>query len=174
MSEPSIAHKFGMNKFGQSAHPDGLVPWMEERPPETSGYSRTGRLRACSYCGSMHPSDVASAIKAGAKGEWADQKYGWPHKAYFDGIPNPHAGLLEVRASANYKPEDRNDWIQCGDHWHEPPRPADPTTTGKFYSVHLMDATPEERDIIETALGLHFDFNEDGTVVWKRKITTES
>jgi hypothetical protein len=118
----------------------------------------------------MHPTDVASAIKSGAKGEWADKKYGWPHKAYFDGVPNPHAGLLELRGSANYKPEGEHykDWVQDGEYWIEPPRPAGATTNGKFYSVHLMDATPEERDIIEAHLGLHFDFKDDGEVKWKQ------
>lgn len=165
----SIAHKLGMNNLGTSMHPDGLVPWREATPPETSGYSRAGRLRSCGYCGSMHPVDVANAIRSGAKGSWADKKYGWPHKAYFDGVPNPHAGLMEVRASASFMPDGCTDWIQCGDHWHEHPRPASATTNGKFYSVHLMDATPEDRDVIETHLGLHFDFKDDGGVTWKPK-----
>lgn len=168
MSTPSIAHKLGMNSIGKKHWPDGLVSWREASPPETEGYSRCGHLRACGYCGSMHPSDVANAIQNGAKGEWSDWKYGWPHKAYFDGIPNPHAGLMEVRASANHKPDYYPDWIQCGDHWHEPPRPASEKTNGKFYSVHLMDATPEERQIIETHLGLSFYFSDDGSVSWKR------
>jgi hypothetical protein len=117
----------------------------------------------------MHPTDVADAIKAGAKGEFADRKYGWPYKAYFDGVPNPHAGLPEVRGSANYKPEGRDDWIRCGDYWHEPPSPAPALTHGKFYSVHLMDASPEERELIENHLGLHFEFTNDGKVSWKPK-----
>lgn len=112
----------------------------------------------------MHPADVASAIRAGAQGEWADRKYGWPHKAYFSGVPNPHAGLLEVRASANYK---RDGWIQCGDYWHEPPTPAPALTNWKFYSVHLMDASPEDRELIESHLGLRFQFSDDGNVSWK-------
>lgn len=167
MSKPSVAHKIGMNSIGQKHWPDGLVEWCEATPPEETGYSRSGRLRSCGYCGSMHPTDVANAIREGATGSWADRKYGWPHKAYFDGVPNPHAGLMEVRASANFKPE-YPDWIQCGDHWHEPPRPASAKTNGKFYSVHLQDATPEERQIIETHLGLHFEFHDDGSVSWKR------
>lgn len=171
--KPSIAHKVGMNRFGQESHPDGLVPWRDATPPEIEGRSRTGRLRSCAYCGSMHPTDVAAAIKAGAEGSWADKKYGWPHKAYFEKVPNPHAGLLEVRGSANYRPEGDHyaDWVSCiedgKEYWHEPPRPAGPTTNGKFYSVHLMDATPEERDLIESHLGLNFDFKADGTVTWK-------
>lgn len=165
MNEPSIAHKTGMNHIGQQMNPSGLVPWSDAAPPETTGISRIGRLRSCEYCGSMHPADVATAIRAGAKGEWADMKYGWPHKAYFDGIPNPHAGLMEVRGSCNFEKEG---WIRDGDHWHEPPTPAPETTYGKFYSVHLMDASPEDREVIEKHLGLHFEFTEDGKVRWKK------
>ena len=109
----------------------------------------------------MHPADVADvadAIRKGARGSWADRKYGWPHKAYFDNIPNPHAGMLEVRSSANFKAHE--DWIQDGEDWHEPPKPAPEKTYGKFYTVHLQDATPEDREIIEKHLGLRFTFSE--------------
>ena len=172
----SIAHRGGMNMIGQDLYPDGRVPWDEATPPDIEKEERywTGRLRSCAYCGSMHPADVAAAIRAGAKGEWADMKYGWPHKSYFEGIPNPHAGLLEVRVSTNFPPEgDRyKDWIKApdGQHWHEPGRPAAVKTDGKFYSVHLMDATPEDRETIETHLGLHFEFTDDGKVTWRRVI----
>lgn len=162
----SIAHK-EMNSLGNRLYPDGLVPWRDPKPPETTGHTRTGHLRACSYCGSMHPEDVANAIRAGATGEWADRKYGWTHKAYFEGVPNPHAGLLEVRGSANFKPEGREDWVQSGSHWHEPPKPAPEKTRGKFYTVHLQDATPEDRETIETHLGIRFEFHSDGGVSWK-------
>lgn len=37
---------------------------------------------------------------------------------------------------------------------------------GKFYTVHLVDATPEERDIIERAMGLHIVFDGD-RVGWR-------
>jgi len=168
--EYSIAHRNGMNLVGEGMWPDGRVPWENASPPDVaSGDQRkyTGRLRNCSYCGSMHPADVAAAIKAGAKGEWADRKYGWPHKAYFEDIPNPHAGMIEVRSSANFKPEDKPDWVQEDEHhWREPGTPASEKTYGKFYTVHLMDATPEDRDVIEAHLGLHFEFTDDGKVRW--------
>lgn len=169
--EYSIAHRDGMNLIGAGMWPDGRVPWEDASPPDVeSGDDRhmTGRLRHCAYCGSMHPSDVAAAIRAGARGEWADMKYGWPHKAYFIDIPNPHAGLLESRASANFKPEEP-DWIQVDEHhWREPGKPASDKTDGKFYTVHLMDATPEDRAAIEAHLGLTFNFTDDGKVSWKR------
>jgi hypothetical protein len=120
----------------------------------------------------MHPSDVAAAIRAGAQGQWADMKYGWPHKAYFAAIPNPHAGLLESRESANYKAHD--DWIQVDEnHWQAPGKPASSTTDGKFYTIHLMDATPEDRETIESHLGLKFVFTDDGKVSWRRAGTDE-
>jgi hypothetical protein len=31
-----------------------------------------------------------------------------------------------------------------------------------------MDATPEDRDVIEKHLGLHFEFRNDGKVSWQR------
>jgi hypothetical protein len=169
----SIAHRDGMNLLGQGLFPDGRVPWEDATPPDIESGRTTGRLRHCAYCGSMHPAAVAAAIRAGARGEWADRKYGWPHKAYFIDIPNPHTGLLESRASANFKPEDRPDWIQVDEHhWREPGKPAPETTDGKFYSVHLMDATPEDRETIETHLGLKFEFMDDGRVSWRPFGTT--
>ena len=81
--EKSIAHRAGMNQYGESKYPDNLVPWRSETPPvwpAADANHATGRLRSCWYCGSMHPADVAAAIKAGAQAHWADHKYGWPHK----------------------------------------------------------------------------------------------
>ena len=55
-----------------------------------------------------------------------------------------------------------------GKHWHEPGQPASEKTYGKFYTVHLMDATPEEKAIIESHLGLSFEFMDDGRVRWQK------
>lgn len=180
--EKSIAHRHDMNSFGNQKYPDRLVPWYPAEPPELRDDAATviGRLRHCGYCGSLHPEDVAAAIRAGARGSWADRKYGWPHKAYFDAIPNPHAGLPEVRCSSNYsRPElprevrepryDPRTGERLDDLiWHtESPRPAAATTHGKFYSVHLMDASPEDRALIERHLGIAFDFDGTGGVRWR-------
>lgn len=168
MTDYSIAHERNLDRLLRSFHPDGKVPWDEAVAPDvTSGDEKrmTGRLRTCAYCGSMHPADVAAAIKAGAHGSWADWKYGWPHKAYFDGVPNPHAGMLEVRGISNRPLEG---WVQVGENkWQQPARPADATVMWKFYTVHLQDATPEERDVIERHLGLHFVFLDDGAIRWQ-------
>lgn len=167
--EYSIAHR-KMNKLGERQFPDSQVTWREPTPPDlASGDSRrtTGNIRMCDYCGSMHPTDVVAAIKAGAHGSWADFKYGWPHKAYFDGIPNPHVGLLESRSAASYKV--RENWVQVSDnHWRDPGTPAAATIMWKFYTVHLLDATPEEKAVIEAHLGLHFEFTPDGQVSWSK------
>jgi hypothetical protein len=185
--DKSVAHKGGMNHFGTQAHPDGLVPWREAEAPDMSNARKTtGRLRGCGYCGSMHPTDLAAAIKGGAKGSFADQKYGWPHKAYFDDVPNPHAGMLESRSSTSRPtPEELEsgkyipvpgDFVvvdqQTGRserkmEYYAAPTPAGSKTYGKFYSVHLLDATPEEKDIIERHLGLRFTFTDDGKVGWR-------
>lgn len=182
LASVSIAHKHDMNHFGVDKWPDGLVPWNAAEPPNLTGgpdQRGTGHLRHCAYCGSMHPADAAAAIRAGAKGEWADRKYGWPHKAYFEGIPNQHAGLLEVRSSlysgakeltadelARYPKRVQHGFNpRTGDpeyHYEPDGSPAATTTDGKFYSVHLQDATPADRETIEAHLGLAFEFTDDG------------
>ncbi len=107
----------------------------------------------------------------------ADRKYGWPHKFYVDGIPNPHAGLTEIRASCNFEQpgyerhatprfnqltgeriEDHVEWVQKSI--------AAPKTYAKFYTEHLQDAEPEDRRIIEQAIGMTFSFDAKGGVSW--------
>lgn len=178
--EKSVAHKHDMNGFGQQQYPNGLVPWRDAEAPDIDHGRDSGRLRSCGYCGSMHPADVAEAIRRGFSGSWADWKYGWPHKAYFDRVPNPHAGMLEVRASSSHRSEqyprevreprfDERTGERIADYvrYTETPKPAGATTWGKFYSVHLQDATPEDRAVIEKHLGLSFDFDADGHVRWQ-------
>ncbi|MDL2342424.1 MAG: hypothetical protein QFB87_05095 [Patescibacteria group bacterium] len=183
MEEKSVAHKHGMNWMGAKHYTDRLVPWTAETPPDIQAGRTTGRLRSCDYCGSMHPADVANAIRVGAAGSWADFKYGWPHKAYFRGIPNPHAGMLESRMSMSHPKQEDIDsgamikiptntfnthtgepeykWIEAG-------KPAATTTDGKFYSEHLMDASEEDRKLIEQHLGIAFEFNDDGRIHYRR------
>jgi hypothetical protein len=131
----------------------------------------------------MHPTDLVAAMKAGAVAHWADFKYGWPHKAYVENIPNPHAGMLEVRCWASSpqagidrevreKRFDPTTGEPVADYvtYTEQPKPAGATTYGNFYTVHLMDATPEERQIIERHLGFTFQFSDDGRVTWERAL----
>lgn len=96
-----------------------------------------GIARGCSYCGSIHPADLAFAIKGeGAVLEEADRKYGWPHKWYL------HGGTLKAHGAR------------------------------KFYSIHLQDAEPADRAVIEKAMGLHFEFSDDngGSVRWSPRV----
>lgn len=45
----------------------------------------SGIARTCSFCGSIHPSDLITALSAeNADIELADMKYGWPHKWYIN------------------------------------------------------------------------------------------
>lgn len=153
--------------------------WDEPLPPNPLPHTQTlggtvGRLRGCSYCGSMAPWDLLEALRAGARAHEADRKYGWPHKYYIDGVPNPHAGLMETTSSGCVLPEE----VPADASWRgEPDRfgriayrgpasPAPVTTGGKFYTVHLQDATPEEKEAIERALGLRFTFQDSG-VSWE-------
>ena len=186
--ERSIAHRFDGGHFLAREHPDGRVPWRPAEPPDVPAGRNTGRMRACSYCGSMHPADVAAAVRAGSKGHWADLKYGWPHKAYFDDVPNPHAGMLESRGWSSRPSQadiESGRWVEVPDpraprfdsktgaplptkmQWILKPEPAAATTHGKFYSVHLQDATPEDRETIERHLWLAFTFDPDGKVHWQ-------
>lgn len=179
----SIAHQAsGMNHYGQTSWPDGLVPWNDSVTPFLGIPNRTiGRLRGCGYCGSMHPVDLAAAIREGAEVHWADWKYGWPHKLYIDGIPNPHAGMLESRGSCTNPSQaeiDAGKWVRMntGSYdqntgkaiwgWFSAGAPAADKTHGKFYTLHLQDATPEDRAVIEARIGLSFEFVGQ-QVTWK-------
>lgn len=136
----------------------------------------------CSYCGSLSPDSAAAALRAGANAHWADWKYGWPHKAYLDGVPDARAGQPWIcgwsnRETAGWQPfteaehgelaraggitscREGETWVQV--------RPREATTTCKFYTEHLKDATPQDRETIERALGLRFTF-EGGRISWAR------
>lgn len=86
--------------------------------------------RSCSYCGSMHPADLARMLREeGTRLDEADRKYGWPHKFYL------HGGSMQTRGAR------------------------------KFYTVHLQDASEEDRLTIELHMGLRFEFSNEGTSV---------
>lgn len=94
-------------------------------------------FRSCSYCGSMHPLDLVAALEAGASLGGSDWKYGWPHKFYVSGIPNPNPSVL-VFLSARYGGLDENGEPRRGPYdvkWRE----AGPLLNAKFYNQHLSD-----------------------------------
>lgn len=187
-TEKSCAHAgdYHAKKF----YADGLANWNAPRhPSEDKGASQCAReWYTCSFCGSMHPGDLAGAIQSGAMVHWADRKYGWPHKLYVDGAPNRYAGEMEIRTIGPYgrysnPPAEEvaaGKWERFQDGFDErtgEPRynwrnigarePASDTAHAKFYTVHLQDATPEQRKIIEHAMGMSFTFEGD-RVKWQK------
>lgn len=134
----------------------GAYAWHEPRSPaedkSDSGLRAARPFYTCGYCGSMHPTELVAAIKGGAGVSWADFKYGWPHKVYVESAPNRYAGEMEVRSQV----------YENGKVTNGPEAPAAALTHGKFYTLHLMDANIEQRAIIERAMGLQFEFKDDG------------
>lgn len=143
-----------MNSCGDAGWDDPQPARPYDRDSANLGPYGTA-WRTCAWCGSIHPDDLLAAIQAqglgrnptdedfsrAARGEGplyepgkvtlgeADWKYGWPHKLYIHGIPNPHAGQT----------------VQIGSHYHdginEPTMGAAPATAFvKFYTKHLADA----------------------------------
>ncbi len=71
------------------------------------GYHSNRPFRTCWYCGSIHPEDLYNALIATPTItlEQADWKYGWPHKIYVNGMPNPNAGQnVRVGTGVDGKP----------------------------------------------------------------------
>lgn len=168
-----------------SVHPEAgqpfrYGPWSWWEP------SRGEHFRRCSYCGSVHPDDLAAEPEWRA--EWADRKYGWPHKFYVD-IPNrqperlyvisscggdtPPAMYPSMVARADLTPEQEEaverDGYNRPDSWatffgfgHRPMH------HGKFYSVHLRDSAldPAVKRTIEQRCGLEFTF-DGNSVAWR-------
>lgn len=148
--------------------------------------SRGEHFRRCNYCGSIHPDDLVA--EPAWRAEWADQKYGWPHKFYVN-IPNRDPDALYVVGQANHKPAShpaypwfdstqltaqqeaamerdgyapgsryRREYVQFGTRTHH---------FAKFYTVHLKDSaiTAETKAAIEQRCGLSFVF-DSGFVRW--------
>lgn len=138
-------------------------------------------FRRCSYCGSVHPEDLAAEPSVDI--DWSDRKYGWPHKFYAH-IPNRNPEQPYVVASCtSAKPgytlfEDLprkqrkavlrvdSDRYLKGRYVKLGPKPEH---FGKFYSVHLAD--PDISDTTKQQIyqmcGLQFVF-KDGKVKWMR------
>ena len=132
-------------------------------------------FRRCSYCGSVHPEDLAAEPAWHA--EWADRKYGWPHKFYAD-IPNRSASALfvvgaqsggtgrpdwkapspmagkdglgwvafEKLTRAQRKIAERDGWgVTRDDHSDYYDFGTRASHFGKFYTVHLADPCDQRR-----------------------------
>lgn len=155
-----------------TCHAGAPTTWRPKNEKLHPSHDLPTAFRTCSYCGSIHPEDLLEALRAGAKLSQADWKYGWPHKFYVEGIPNPYAGqpqrvgsmgiagsepTAEERARMGedaqvvqngYWPTDgtpRYDLVQF--------RPAGPTTHAKWYNEHLQELNDEA--FAELARELH-------------------
>lgn len=130
-------------------------------------------FRTCSFCGSIHPEDLYSAILAGARLGGSDWKYGWPHKFYVEGIPNTNVGKLQRQTSSSIKGAEPTDeelaafklWVRSGGEirverltensrgmWLCAYNPQDSKTRGKWYNTHLNDLNPTAFSALAEAL----------------------
>lgn len=143
-------------------------------------------FRRCSYCGSIHPWDLAA--EPTWRADWADQKYGWPHKFYVE-IPNrdpnrlyctgsasgPRAdqGYIAFRDLTEYQREvvKRDGWRTPGEGYASAFMFGTRASHfGKFYTIHLSDPSMEPlvKTKIEQVCGLEFTFNDDGRIGWRK------
>lgn len=161
--------------------PFSYGPWSWRDPSHGEHY------RTCSFCGSIHPADLAA--ETAWRADWADQKYGWPHKFYVDIVNREPDALFALVSSwgATAKPS-RGEvpWDELTDEqraiWDRdhPTRQDDdrhPVSVGfhtrshhhaKFYTIHLSDPAIDRSviDEIERRSGRHFTFAPDGRVSW--------
>lgn len=172
-----------MNVHDNEANPRyaGKIDWW---PPMHGEH-----FQRCNFCGSIKPEDLAA--EKNWKAEWADWKYGWPHKFYVD-IPNRNPDELFAIGSTTGGPVDRPigpGYIAWGDLTDEQraiyvrdhheitndwPAPRGvmfgkrPFHHAKFYTIHLKDPdiSQKVRGIIERKCGLSFEF-KDGKVQWR-------
>lgn len=144
------------------------VAWRE---PNLTRQPAATPFRTCGYCGSIHPEDLLHALRNGASLHGSDWKYGWPHKFYVEGIPNPLAGRT-VQIGTDSHPvfgcpvcrvtsvHERQPACACGaplivvKYVSEPIMGAAPVHAfAKFYSEHLRDLTdPETFDAVADAV----------------------
>lgn len=162
------------------------------------GPRRGEHWRTCSYCGSIHPEDLAVEIQGEnpPRPEWSDFKYGWPHKVYVRGIALRDTDMLRVFSFGNHAskrehplPEgavltsdltraQRKIVKACG---YDPKADDSYYTFGamgdgwaKHYSAHLADpaVSADAVDAISAWQGLRLIF-EDGRVQWSGSSDTE-
>lgn len=158
---------------------------------------RGEHFRRCSYCGSIHPVDLAADIDSikpiGILSEhagrdiyvdWSDRKYGWPHKFYVD-MPNKGPDAIFVLGSSNSAYSDMKAWadltreekivVRRDGSYHKDPEKywyclgTRAVHHGKFYSVHLNDASVDDltKHKIAKLSGLKFTWLPDGRVKWE-------
>ncbi len=161
----------------------GPTVWRDKGVKMHQSHDHIQSFRSCSYCGSIHPEDLVSALAAGATMHGSDWKYGYPHKFYVDGIPNLNAGNLVCRsnrtlprgAAPTQDDQERfSDWRLVGvpgsQHWEGRNYEKDGDLThGKFYSQHLADLDADTFAIVAPLLlthtGIRFTL-DGGQLAW--------
>ena len=163
---PDVVH-------GQEAERWGGWSWREP--------SRGEHFRRCSYCGSIHPEDLAA--EPDWRADWADMKYGWPHKFYIP-ISNrtPEQQFIISASNADEAP-DYGQWIPVSEipetvnteGWSDLQADYNWVQLGtrrshyaKFYSVHLADPTidPSALEDVQRISGRRLRFS-GGRVSWE-------
>ncbi len=128
MSQEINCHKGEWNPFAGKDY-----RWEVIKPDGCYG----ANLRHCPYCGGIHPKDAFELLKSGANLELADMKYGWPHKFYIDGVPNPLAGQI-VKIGSRSGADGKGGYFD-----EDIVGPAPKTLQVKFYNTHLNDFVDE-------------------------------
>lgn len=137
--------------------PDGS--WQDHPLGHRTPYAYP--FRTCTYDGSIHPDDLLAYLTPG-RGvtlNEADWKYGWPHKFYVEGIPNPMAGFT-ICSGGRGGPDVKDHAL--GD--------APAFTHAKFYTEHLADATDFEGLVKALQMQLpniHFEKDAEGKVMYR-------
>lgn len=131
---------------------------------DDSPYAET--FMTCGYCGSISPEDLYhAATLLPIRFDPADQKYGYLHKFYIEGIPNPIAGQLAIGYTRSYLGDDG----VRQEERHDAPAPT--FVHAKFYTRHL----DELEDPARTAMLALFtertdwDWGYDGKVWYRVK-----
>lgn len=137
-----------------------LPGWRDDKRSDEEVYRET--FRTCGYCGSIHPEDLLAVLRNGATLHGSDWKYGWPHKFYVEGIPNPMAGTiipsytycglrdrLGPTAEQYTYPDGHTTWREKRGEY-----PAPSTQGAKWYNVHLQDAGYDDAAFTELVAAL--------------------
>lgn len=138
------------------------------RAPEPARQPSGVPFRTCNYCGSISAEDLVAYSKiVTLTFEQADWKYGWPHKFYVTGIPNPQAGKT-VQLGASSRRLSETEVVE------EPILGVGAKDTfAKWYNVHLLDggydyeSFVEITDLLKLKSGIEFSRNE-GKLLYSR------
>jgi hypothetical protein len=194
--EPAHGEHFRRCNYCGSIHPDDLAA---EQPGTGCGFDGCPAphdpLADLHYPmpGTDQTADGHRFVETGWRAQWADRKYGYPHKFYVD-VVNRDPERLYVLGSANHivkadEPGYAN-WQLVADlgeagraaldrdypPGHEKYRPTGsvllgtrPVHNAKFYTMHLADhaISEETKDKIAEVSGLRFRFFDRGRIGWE-------